>query len=63
MSLNIKFLNASKTLISISKILSFYFITSKDFLQICSNKGKCLDNLDFFSTCQGIGLVMYSQFF
>ena len=31
--------------ILIRKVLCFYFITSKDFLETCSNKGKCLLNI------------------
>ena len=50
LGLNIKFLNTSKTLNSYSKILWFYFITSKDFFETYSSKRKCLDNLNFFLT-------------
>ena len=33
----------------IFKILRFYFITSKEFLEICSSKKICLDNLHFLN--------------
>ena len=48
-------------------ILFHYF--KKNVFEICSNKGKCLDNLDFlfqhFSCCnrpEGTDLAIYSQF-
>ena len=49
LSLNIKFLNTSKNLNSYSEMLWFYFITSKDFFEICSSKRKCSDNLHFLN--------------
>ena len=53
MSLNINFLNTSKTLNTYSKILYSKIYIAKflwqDFFEICSSKKKNLDNLDFLN--------------